>query len=261
MSEPRVSRNDPCPCGNGRKYKKCCYHRECVMTPLERLMAIKLIEQNVESCDERRGARSAFFGDVDLDGPAMTEYARETCESAFLFWFAFDRRLADDSFVVGRILKAHTLLSAGERRFLEQMRSTAMLPFKVLAVRPGGSVVLRRLGAQEEIEVREKSASETLKRWDVLVTRLNPVGPTGGPEIEMGTMLMPPRTHREIAELFQRGLSGRPDGDDEMRRLKDLVPIFHKMWLESVVASRFPSPLTTEGDPMMLVMMRFSTFE
>ncbi len=23
-SEPRVGRNDPCPCGSGRKYKKCC---------------------------------------------------------------------------------------------------------------------------------------------------------------------------------------------------------------------------------------------
>ena len=21
---PKVGRNDPCPCGNGRKYKKCC---------------------------------------------------------------------------------------------------------------------------------------------------------------------------------------------------------------------------------------------
>lgn len=23
-SEPKVKRNDPCPCGSGRKYKKCC---------------------------------------------------------------------------------------------------------------------------------------------------------------------------------------------------------------------------------------------
>jgi preprotein translocase subunit SecA len=23
-SEPKVSRNDPCPCGSGKKYKKCC---------------------------------------------------------------------------------------------------------------------------------------------------------------------------------------------------------------------------------------------
>jgi len=23
-TEPKLGRNDPCPCGNGRKFKKCC---------------------------------------------------------------------------------------------------------------------------------------------------------------------------------------------------------------------------------------------
>jgi uncharacterized protein YecA (UPF0149 family) len=23
-AEPKVGRNDPCPCGSGKKYKKCC---------------------------------------------------------------------------------------------------------------------------------------------------------------------------------------------------------------------------------------------
>ncbi len=25
-SEPRIGRNDPCPCGSGKKFKKCCLH-------------------------------------------------------------------------------------------------------------------------------------------------------------------------------------------------------------------------------------------
>lgn len=25
-TEPRIGRNDPCPCGSGKKYKKCCLH-------------------------------------------------------------------------------------------------------------------------------------------------------------------------------------------------------------------------------------------
>jgi hypothetical protein len=24
----KISRNDPCPCGSGKKYKKCCLNRE-----------------------------------------------------------------------------------------------------------------------------------------------------------------------------------------------------------------------------------------
>jgi uncharacterized protein YecA (UPF0149 family) len=27
-SAPRIGRNDPCPCGSGKKYKKCCIHKE-----------------------------------------------------------------------------------------------------------------------------------------------------------------------------------------------------------------------------------------
>jgi preprotein translocase subunit SecA len=26
--EPTPGRNDPCPCGSGKKYKKCCYDKE-----------------------------------------------------------------------------------------------------------------------------------------------------------------------------------------------------------------------------------------
>ena len=27
MSRKRISRNAPCPCGSGKKYKHCCYHK------------------------------------------------------------------------------------------------------------------------------------------------------------------------------------------------------------------------------------------
>ena len=90
------------------------------------------------------------------------------------------------------------------------MRATAMMPYEVLAVRPGVSVVLRRLGTEEEIEGLEKSASKTLTRWDLLVARLNPLGPTGGPEIEMGAMLIASTAKERIAETFFVGT--RVDG-------------------------------------------------
>ena len=28
MNKEKVGRNDPCPCGSGKKYKKCCLERE-----------------------------------------------------------------------------------------------------------------------------------------------------------------------------------------------------------------------------------------
>jgi uncharacterized protein YecA (UPF0149 family) len=26
-TEPKIGRNDPCPCGSGKKYKKCCMNK------------------------------------------------------------------------------------------------------------------------------------------------------------------------------------------------------------------------------------------
>jgi preprotein translocase subunit SecA len=27
-ASPKIGRNDPCPCGSGKKYKKCCMSRD-----------------------------------------------------------------------------------------------------------------------------------------------------------------------------------------------------------------------------------------
>jgi hypothetical protein len=33
MSRKKVSRNDPCPCGSGKKYKQCCYRNRAAHDP------------------------------------------------------------------------------------------------------------------------------------------------------------------------------------------------------------------------------------
>ncbi len=124
----QVSRNDPCPCGSGRKFKKCCYLNDRRITKLDRVMAIELLDEYVASCDGRCKAFDDFYCDLDLDFPTMTDHIRETSKSAFLFWFTFDYELEDGSYVADRVLNANPLLLFGERRYLEQMRTTAMMP-------------------------------------------------------------------------------------------------------------------------------------
>ena len=40
MKKHKISRNDPCPCGSGKKYKKCCglFHDGKALPPPEKLM-------------------------------------------------------------------------------------------------------------------------------------------------------------------------------------------------------------------------------
>jgi len=137
------------------------------------------------------------------------------------------------------------------------MRETAMMPYEVVAVRPDVSVTLRRIGAREEVEVFEKSGSRTLHRWDMLVARLNPLGPTGGPEIEMGALFMSAMTCDEITELVQHELDKLPAGDDGTRLFKQFAVDLHQIWLRTIIAPHIPPLVTAEDDPLVIVKVLF----
>ncbi len=224
-------------------------------------MAIDVLEQYLERCEERFVAHRDFYGDLDLDVPVMTDYFRETSDSAFCFWFIFDYQLDDGSYVVDGVLKANPILSAGELRYLEQLRGTAIMPYEVVDVQPGRSIVLRRINDGTEIEVREKTASRTLKRWDMLLTRVNPLGPSGGAEMEAGVMFVPPLVRDEIADLVRCELEYESGRADTVHRFKELGPAFHQIWLSTIVAPRIPQPVTKEGDPVQFVTTRFDVLD
>ena len=261
MEFERASRNDPCPCGSGRKYKKCCYQNRGRITQLDRAMAIELMEQYGEYCSDRNDAMDVFFDGLDIDVPAMSEDFRAISDAAFLYWLVFDYELADGSLLVDRILKENTVLAAGEQRYLEQLRDTAMLPYEVLDVRPGESVLVRSLVTQEETEVREKTASKVLARWDLVVARINPLGPSGGAEFEAGAFFPAPLSYDEIKAIVANELPHVTDPDERLRSFKELGADFHVIWLESIVEPKFPRPVTPEGDPVRSVSMLFEVLD
>jgi len=39
MAVKRVGRNDPCPCGSGRKYKQCCLEKDAAQLSAQRSRA------------------------------------------------------------------------------------------------------------------------------------------------------------------------------------------------------------------------------
>ncbi len=66
MSKP--GRNDPCPCGSGKKYKKCCEAQEHAGT-LARLEVQKAAEAAAQAAskERREAARAAILAGVDPD--------------------------------------------------------------------------------------------------------------------------------------------------------------------------------------------------
>ena len=88
-----------------------------------------------------------------------------------------------------------------------------------------------------------------------------PPGPTGGPEIEMGAMLIPRMVQKEIVEVVRDEFELQPDGEDDVQVFKDLGEFFHVIWLETIVAPRLPTPVTAEGDPVVIVTMQFDVLD
>ena len=82
-------------------------------------MAIETLQQYAGNCHERDQARDVFCGDFEAGVRTMTGHFREVSDAAFLFWFAFDYRLDDGSHLVNRVLNDQTIMSSGERRYLE----------------------------------------------------------------------------------------------------------------------------------------------
>lgn len=55
----KVGRNDPCPCGSGKKYKKCCEERIEKKTLNARV--IKPIQINKEAAENTKDLSTHFF--------------------------------------------------------------------------------------------------------------------------------------------------------------------------------------------------------
>jgi hypothetical protein len=183
-----TGRNDPCPCGSGKKYKKCClntapdainYTKQKLHRFHDRIVG-ELIRHGAktfgqEAFDE---AAAEFFGWPE--GDEAEEMNLERHEAVFYPWFLFKWRIdADDDdiglagpremSIVQSYLQAHgRRLDAVERQYLEGLASSPFSFFEITAVEPGKSVALRDLLLDRGYRVLERSASRSLHEGDVV---------------------------------------------------------------------------------------------
>jgi hypothetical protein len=81
----KVSRNDPCPCGSGRKYKRCCYAEAAPLVqrsdgelahelPIGPEMG-EILQRQREKCIARYGQEPGPDDQIFVDVPSDDEYA------------------------------------------------------------------------------------------------------------------------------------------------------------------------------------------
>src|SRR5713101_5371057 len=242
-----IGRNDPCPCGSGKKYKRCCLGKDATApdawTAVERdsvLASLMRFARRAEFDGDRAAAEVTFWGRrLEKLTAAEAREAMDFEQSRFGFheWFVFDCPLRGGGTVVEHFLaREGGGLRSGERRYLERMRLSHLRPYEIQAVRLDEGFELLDLWANKRVRVRERLATRQLVQWDVLAARVI-LGPDGEPILDGSPYLYPAREKELILRVLRRlsrSLRGKLPRRDEATFFKNIGMAFHDLWLELV---------------------------
>lgn len=173
-----IGRNDPCPCGSGKKYKKC-HGLTVAPTPKSGYDRIRWLD--AESANLLMAFAKRRYGDdaiedaweafhffdgtpFDLSGPVS---------ATFLRWFVFDWKPEDEETLAELfLLEKGSQLDRDLCRFIEATLHAPYSFFQMLGVDPGVSLTLRDILRKREYMVTERSASTILQRGHILFARV-----------------------------------------------------------------------------------------
>jgi hypothetical protein len=176
---PTVGRNEPCPCGSGKKYKKCCMIKDTSID-LEAYRAAKA-EENLRNEIIRFTTGGRFKDEI---AEAFNLYNKGGVEKIllksdplenirFLDWFIHEHVLAKDSKHVielfGEVRAKH--LDDDQKKLLEEWKRSRLGAFEVASI-DGNVVTLTDVFAGQEHAIEDESASNELKPHEIAVARM-----------------------------------------------------------------------------------------
>ena len=256
---PRAGRNEPCPCGSGRKYKKChlrpdeARHSEGRRAIAAHRMDARLVSRLMEFAHREFGAAWRAFGNHFVDPRESSELARPWS----VYGFEVDGRTVVDAY-----LEAHgRRCPREERRWLDAQRAAWLSVWEVEAIDPGRTLTLRDLLSDERRTVLETRASMSLVPRDALLGR---IADHDGVSLLAGSHLrpLPPLDAAEVVRRARARL--RRKRAVPVERLRDAAfgRNLIRYWEEAVEdldsQNTLPPDLrNADGDPLLLTVDRF----
>jgi hypothetical protein len=256
----RAGRNDPCPCGSGKKYKKC--HLDA-----DRQRASDAAPRRAHGVDEH-----ALF--MDLCRYAARRFPIESERATGRFadleqtltlaapWTIYGRHVEGRSIAEWYAAERSRELAPAERTWIERQCAAWLSIWEVIDVEPDVGLTLRDLLTGEERRVREQLGSRNLSPRTAILARvvehadaavIDGVHPRG----------LPPRAAAEVVQAMQRRL--RRKSRVPIERLHDagVGNALIARWEEAVyvldVRSATPPLLqNTDGDPILITVDHFS---
>lgn len=182
MSGP--GRNAPCPCGSGKKYKKCClpkdevkqrrqptYHDHCLEVADSLRARILKFATKAGYNAHIEEAFDIFWRTLeqDLDPP---EEMDEAWHQSFLEWFVHDFPIPpDDLPVIKLYLASNPVLPAEEMQVLQDWQDAYISVYQVKEAKPGEGTLVEDIFSGEECFITDVSISRQTRKWELLTLR------------------------------------------------------------------------------------------
>lgn len=183
----KLGRNDPCPCGSGKKYKQCCLRAEENRGASDRTEAVPRAIQwlmAMHGPSVRNALEHGFFGGLDDDEyDLLTDQHHAAYEGIMINameWLLADgymtvrgqeRRVAE--LLLGR---GGPLFSVEQRLWMELLTTIPLRLYEIVEATPGECMILRdvMLPERQPVLVQEKSGSRQVVKLDLIAARILP---------------------------------------------------------------------------------------
>ena len=253
----KPGRNDSCPCGSGKKYKKCCLNKDIDKTGTEDSLRERLINEMLEFAEKKCGhsvydAYSFFWDEFNPEEHLDDKVALQMVNINFWDWFIYDWVMEDGQKVIDHFITQNQHLKEEERGLLNRMRESTISLYEIQEVFPEKGFIAKDLLLGGDFEIKEKLGTRTLVRWDVLAIRLLPLD---GSYVITGSVY--PYSQRRKNEII-KGIMDHFDDykidypDVPLRDfLKEESWIFNFLWYDAFLNPPQFKLHTTTGEPLL----------
>ncbi len=270
----KIGRNDPCPCGSGRKYKRCCLAQQSASYSLwaqQRNASDELTQDMMRFARHKFGEQIGVawrdFHLTDLPVPYDPDsHEQQIFMPYFLFhWDPQRPRTGKGAARRGGIiarwyeLESTARLSGMDRLFLEQATTQPLSFHEVLWSEAGQRIGLRDILIGTETEVIERSASRSLQTGDIIygqvwnlkaISILGCMAPICIPPSWKGEVIaLRKKLRRKIAKL-KRDLIA-----DDLVRHADAIRLTYLTIRDGLNSP--PQLANTDGEPLVFHTLRF----
>jgi hypothetical protein len=175
----QIGRNAPCPCGSGRKHKRCCLRNDADVAfdarEAERVWGLMqswaldrfsdeigaALKEHMEAREVGTDERPAFDEDMSLA----------------LCWLLIDREVEAGG-TPAQLFSELSELSPGDRQMAARIAASGLGLHRVREAEPGAWIELEDMLDRRIVRVASPNVSREAVRWHVLVCRVMRGGPT-----------------------------------------------------------------------------------